>query len=106
MKKTFREVLEQAYEQYFDDSIDGIELPDGIERLSFMSVEIDDDGITAKYAADVADDVRWLKVYTVYGENITEKMFDEMVMALESAYPTSDNPDREYDAWRDERLGR
>jgi hypothetical protein len=106
MKKTFEEVLKTAYDQYFDDSIDSIELPDGIETITFVSASSDDDGITHKYLVDVGDDVNDFAVFTAYGDNVLEKMFDEMVSALESAYSPGGNPDREYDAWADEELGR
>ena len=100
MKKTFEEVLKTAYEIYYEESEDEIELPDEIFYTALGKITVKDESVVVQYTVTKgAYDYDDISVETALGKDIMPRMMQDLEKKLASIYA-------EYDAWADEELGR
>jgi len=100
MKKTFEEVLKTAYEIYYEESEDEIELPDDIFYTALGKITVKDESVVVQYTVTKgAYDYDDISVETALGKDIMPRMMQDLEKKLASIYA-------EYDAWADEELGR
>ena len=100
MKKTFEEVLKTAYEIYYEESEDEIELPDDIFSTALGKITVKDESVVVQYTVTKGTyDYDDISVETALGKDIMPRMMQDLEKKLASIYA-------EYDAWADEELGR
>lgn len=99
-KDALQEALKYAYEIYFEESEDEIELPDEICYMALGKITVKDESVVVQYTVTKgAYDYDDISVETALGKDIMPRMMQDLEKELASIYD-------EYDAWADEELGR